>query len=472
MVNMDITKPGHIDHAYKDRGEESPLIELPALVKLFIALLAFCIGASFWILPWYIVAFLFAGFCIGLAIFLNLYIAIIVFIIGTFFHPTYWIPQLQELHLARNLAFVILLIWGFHSIIYRDFKIKTAPQNLAIVAFFLVGFLSTFNEFDYSFPFFLEVSSKALALYFTIANLIKTKNQLLFLMWFLVFINFTSALVGIYQYTHHIGVYYAPEGILRISGFAEDANVYAMDLVISIPLAIALFYSHKKFTIRSILITIIGILVVGTVLSFSRAGLVQLATVMFLSVGIRIIKKNKFIGILAIIIALAVMIPLIPQKYWERAGTITQFSDPAIGKRLAGWKVGTDLFTENPITGVGFGMFRYEYFMKSITSSDVRFKMGLDAHNLYIHTAAETGIFGLTFLLILIFLTLKYLNDAKRNFMAKGERHLGEISSALQISLLVYLLGGMFISYLQLLIFWIIIPLAVVLREFSLKDNG
>jgi O-antigen ligase len=153
----------------------------------------------------------------------------------------------------------------------------------------------------------------------------------------------------------------------------------------------------------------------------------QLATVMFLSVGIRLIKKNKFLGIMAMVIAIAVMIPLVPQKYWERASTITQFSDPAIGKRLAGWKVGTDLFMENPLIGVGFGMFRYEYFMKSITSSDVRFKMGLDAHNLYIHTAAETGIFGLLFLILLIIFTFKYLSAAKKNFMTKGDLYLAEI---------------------------------------------
>jgi O-antigen ligase len=461
-----------VDRTYKHQSEESPLLELPTLVKLFIILIAFCIGASFWVLPWYVVAFLFVGFCIGLAIFLDLYIAIIVFIIGTFFHPTYWVPQLQELHLARNLAFGILLIWGFHIIIYRDFKIEKAPQNILIAVFFTIGFLSTLKDFDYSFPFFLEVSSKALAIYFTIANLVKSRKQLLFLVWFLVAINFISALVGIYQYTHHIGVYYAPEGILRISGFAEDANVYAMDLVISIPIAIAFIYACKKASVKAVLAGVILIIVAATILSFSRAGLMQLATVMFLSVGIRLIKKNKFLGIMAMVIAIAVMIPLVPQKYWERASTITQFSDPAIGKRLAGWKVGTDLFMENPLIGVGFGMFRYEYFMKSITSSDVRFKMGLDAHNLYIHTAAETGIFGLLFLILLIIFTFKYLSAAKKNFMTKGDLYLAEISSAIQISLLVYLLGGMFISYLQLLIFWIIIPLAVVLNRFSRKESG
>jgi Na+/glutamate symporter len=125
----------------------------------------------------------FVGFCIGLAIFLDLYIAIIVFIIGTFFHPTYWVPQLQELHLARNLAFGILLIWGFHIIIYRDFKIEKAPQNILIAVFFTIGFLSTLKDFDYSFRSFGS-QLKGFGHLFHYREPCKIEKQLLFLVWF------------------------------------------------------------------------------------------------------------------------------------------------------------------------------------------------------------------------------------------------------------------------------------------------
>jgi hypothetical protein len=44
---------------------------------------------------------------------------------------------------------------------------------------------------------------------------------------------------------------------LRISGFAEDANVYAMDLVISIPIAIAFIYACKKASVKAVLAGVI-----------------------------------------------------------------------------------------------------------------------------------------------------------------------------------------------------------------------
>ncbi|MFA5339470.1 MAG: O-antigen ligase family protein [Candidatus Omnitrophota bacterium] len=451
--------------------EEKPLIELPALIKIFIAFSALCLGASFLILPWQIVLFLYLGFVLGLIIFFNLYVGILIFLVGAFFHPTYWLTSLQELHPARNLAFAVLFIWAFHTIIYRDFRLVKAPQNLFIALFFAIAFATTFKNFEISFPVWLEIAVKSLVLYFAITNMIRTKGQIVFLIWFIVGISFVSALIGIYQYINHIGVYYAPEGILRISGLAEDANVFAMDLTISLPLAIGLFFCYKKLSIKAIMVGVVGILIVTTILTYSRAGLIQLLSVLFFSIGVRIFRKRKILGILLFVAAIGIFLPLVPSKYLERAQSMFKGGDTAIDVRLTGWKVGLEMIKENPFTGVGFGLFRNAYIMKAVTSSDIQYKLRLDAHNLYIHTAAETGLFGLLLLLFLLFYTFRDFRVAKNNFKEKDDSLFFEISGALEISLLVYLLGGMFISYLQLQIFWIMIPLAVVLRRMSIKQE-
>ena len=180
--------------------EEKPLIELPALIKIFIIFSALCVGVSLLVFPWQIVLVIYFGLVLSAIIFLNLYVGILVFLIGAFFHPTYWLPALQELHPARNLALAVLFIWAFHTIIYRDFRLVKVPQNLFIAAFFLLAFITTFKEFDFSFPFWLEIAVKSLVIYFAITNMIRTKGQVVFLIWFIVGISFVSALVGIYQY--------------------------------------------------------------------------------------------------------------------------------------------------------------------------------------------------------------------------------------------------------------------------------
>lgn len=451
--------------------EERPIIEFPTLVVLAIAFSAFCVGLSLVFLPWQIALFLFLGLCLAIAVFLNLYVGILIFLIGAFFHPTYWFPALQELHLARNLAFGILFIWGLHTIIYRDFRLIKAPQNFLIIAFFSLGFATTFKAFDLSFPYFLEFSSKAMVLYFAIVNVVRKRKEVIFLIWFIAGISFVLALIGIYQYTHNIGVYYPAEGLLRVRGLAEDPNLFAMDLVISLPIVIGLFFCYRLILVRAIGAGIISVLIVTTILTFSRAGAIQLMSALFFSLGVRIFKKRKFLGVLTFVAALVIFIPLIPQKYWARIQTTTKFSDPAVDMRLVGWKVGLEMMRENFFTGVGFGMFRPRFFEKAISSAEIPYKQTLDAHNVFIHTGAEMGIGGLLLLLLLLFFTFKNLRQAKKIFYERKDSFLTEISSALEVSLVVYLLGGIFISYLVLLIFWIIVPLAVVLKQLSIEQQ-
>ena len=454
--------------------EEKPLLELPALIKVLISFFALCLGASFLFLPWQIVLFLFLGMVLGIVVFLNLYIGILVFLAGAFFHPTYWFTSLQELHPARYLALGILFIWGFHIIIYRDFKLVKTPQNILMIAFFSLAFLTMLNSyFDFSVTYFIEIASKALVLYFVIANLVKTRREAIFLIWFLVVISYISALAGIYQYVHHVGVYYEKEGILRITGFSEDPNFFAMDLVVTLPLAIGLFFYYRHFLVKVLSALIVLCLIAATILTFSRAGLIQLLSVLLFSVGIRILKKRKLLAIASFLLAVVIFIPLIPQKYWERIQTIANFSDPAIVMRLDCWKTGLAMIADHPIAGVGFGQFRIGFLEKSMAvagGSDVvgtTFKGFLDAQNLFIQTCAELGLIGFALFLGIILLTLKYLRESVRAFYKKEDFLLMEISLALQISFIVYLLGGFFNSYLQLLIFWIIVPFAVALRKLA-----
>ena len=54
--------------------------------------------------------------------------------------------------------------------------------------------------------------------------------------------------------------------------------------------------------------------------------------------------------------------------------------------------------------------------------------------------------------------------------MKKKDDFMWEITNGIQISLISYLIGGMFISYIHLLIFWIIIPLAIVLKNIASQN--
>ncbi|MBI5727997.1 MAG: O-antigen ligase family protein [Ignavibacteriales bacterium] len=276
-----------------------------------------------------------------------------------------------------------------------------------------------------------------------------------------------SALIGVYQYMNHIGLYYAREGILRISGPDTDANIYAMSLTLFFVIVLNVFLGLRNWRIKSVLLGIIILLLCTIVMTFSRAGMIQLSVGLWLSVGIRLLQKYKIAGVVVFLLIIMFMIPFIPHKYFERMGTVLNFRDQAIAARFEGWRLGLSMIADHPFKGVGFGVFRYEFLERSLTGIDTHFKRALDAHNLFIHTAAETGIVGLMFLLLLIGEAFRNLYQAIKNFRQQEDVLFSSIANGLRIGLLVYLVGGIFISYLELLIFWIIIPFSVALRHLS-----
>lgn len=456
--------------------EEKPIIEFPTLVRILLILMFFCIGLSFLFLPPPIVFLLFVGLCVSIAIFMNLYIGIIVFLVGMLFHPTRWFPQLQAYHPALLLALGVLFIWGFHILIFRDFRLIKVPQNFFILVFMALVFVSSLRNFDYIFSYFLDFSAKALILYFAISNLVRTKNQIVGLVWTLIVLNVILCLIGFYQYAHGIGEVYAKEGILRIRALAEESNYFAMDLTIAISLAFGLFYGHKgRPILKIVIIGAIFLFALTTIFTFSRAGFIQLVVVFILSFWLRVFKKNKVLAILIGLILFFALVPLVPQKYWARTSTIMNFQDPSIQRRLTGWTSGIGMMFQHPVKGVGFGVFRFgflEYAYEKGYLGQTYFNEPLDAHNIYIQTGAELGVFGLILLLLLIIWTFKYLRKATIIFREKDAILLSEISSALQVSLWVYLIASSLLSLLHLLIFWMLIPLGVAMYRLALTYEG
>ncbi len=83
--------------------------------------------------------------------------------------------------------------------------------------------------------------------------------------------------------------------------------------------------------------------------------------------------------------------------------------------RLDGWKVAKYMIEENPLTGVGFGGFKFDFalYKESLLSKGEtfykhhRYSYFTHAHNEYLQIAAETGLVGFLSLLYLIYTLLK-----------------------------------------------------------------
>ncbi len=451
--------------------EERPIIEFPQLLKVGIVFLAFCMGIGFLIFPWYIPLGVFIVLVFTIGVFFNPYIGILIFLMGALLHPTQIIGgAIGGLHLARNLAFLMLFAWLFHILIYRDFRMIKSRQNWLVLGFGMMMLCSSLRYFDFSFPSFIELL-KLLILYFMIINLVKKPKQVFIIIWFLIFLCLISSLVGVYQYFNNIGGYSPEDKVIRITGTSIDPNDYAMHLVMVFPLLISFFFITRNIIIRLILITTSILLLSNIIFTFSRGGFVGLGITAIFSVVILIIQKRiKTVGLISLLISLILISSFIPVKYWERMTTILNPKEASSAARFESWKAGIGMMRDHPILGIGLGCFASEYALRANIDS-YRVKIPRFAHNSYIQVGAEIGVIGLTFFLLLILFSFRDILKAQRIFREKNEVALSELCQFLGVGLIGYAACGMFLTQAYLTMFWIVVPLIVAMKEIALKIN-
>lgn len=456
---------------YDIREEERPIIEFPALVRLAIAFCALLIGSSLLVLPWAWALALFVAVGGMIAIFFDPYAGLIAFLVGALLHPLEFFSEyFANMHISTILAVVIMFIWAFHIIVYRDFKIVHDKQNILVLLFSTLLLISSLEYFDFSFSQFVDFV-KLFILYFLVVNLVRSRAKFIVLIWCIVILGTMACFVGIFQHLKGIGIDYG-EGVIRIIGTALDPNDYAMQLVILVPIVFVLLFNYKNIIIRLASIFMLALLTLNIVFTYSRGGMVAFASVLVFSIlGFSFQRKKFLLPILIISIGTIALLPLIPEKYWERAKTISDLSDPAIQARLDTWKIGIEMMGDHPIRGVGLGTFKYEYVARAFINQDVKTKASLFSHNAYIQIGAELGIPALLVFLSLIVCSWIDLSKSEKIYLSKGDLLFAGLSLSLKLGLLGYVICAIFLTQAFLTMFWILLPLAVIVKKFANEDN-
>jgi hypothetical protein len=170
-----------------------------------------------------------------------------------------------------------------------------------------------------------------------------------------------------------IGVYGTTSidnGRVRWVGVLHDPNDLALAIGCAIPIAFAM-RREKRVPSRTLLAILAAILIIACViLTRSRGGQLVLLAVF----GTYFLVRS---GIRGVVVASILTVPAL--FYGGRAGAAAYSSTVT---RLECWYEGVQMLRNNPVFGVGHGMFTERYWQT--------------AHNSYLLAAAENGIFGLT----------------------------------------------------------------------------
>lgn len=247
----------------------------------------------------------------------------------------------------------------------------------------------------------------------------KRSNRIEFIWLFIV----ATVLVIIYTLIHHSFYGFGEkEGHWVMSPFFKDHTIYGAIVALVLPLAVGL-YLYKKHNplVQMTLISLIVIILIGLVLSYTRAawlsvlGSVGLAVVLYYKISWKPIAVLVGVGLIAVFIRWdQIQMELERNKYEhtteafdERLQSAANISTDASNlERINRWSCAIAMFKERPIMGYGPGTYAFEYapFQRpeNLTIISTNFGDMGNAHSEYLGALAETGLTGMLSLIAVV----------------------------------------------------------------------
>jgi O-antigen ligase len=389
---------------------------------------------------------------------------------------------------APLLALVVL------SLVARSIRVGTplsgAARPIAMVAVLLgVGLLSllTASGLEAGVPA-LSGLAKDSAIAIVIALLARTSDSVRTVVWvllgggmFLAGLSMLQFLTGAYgsvfggfaqSEVHQI---YGTLDDVRVSGPIEDANFYAQWMVMLVPLAIDRFHDETARGLRIAALASMALSVGVVVITFSRGGLLALAVV----VGIMALRHPpQATTVAAVFVGGLLLVPVLPNGYVERMlaladiGETAVDSDPSIRAREAEVMAATQMFLDHPVTGIGYGNYlaNYQEYVRDLGIEQTI--KPREAHNLYLETAAETGIVGVFAFFGIIVGVAASISGGRKRFRSMGDHRTDGIGFAIGVSLIGYLTTSVFLHMSFARPMWLLVGVALALPSIAGSEDA
>ena len=328
----------------------------------------------------------------------------------------------------------------------------------AVVMLIFVGwvFITTLNAV---YPQYAWVKMnqfwKILLMIYVTMMMMQSKERIELLVWVIALsIGFYGVKGGIFTIVHG-GVYHVrgPEG-----SFIGGDNEMGLALIMTIPLLRYLQLSSGSGWARAGLGVTMLLCAVATVGSQSRGALLGLMTMgMFLWLK----SRNKiFTGLLGAV-AVALVLMVMPQQWYDRMSTISNYENDASAMgRINAWKMAFNMAKNRPLGG-GFDSFHeYTFTLYAPNPEDVH-----DSHSIYFEVMGDHGFIGFGLFILLGLMTWRtaswLIARARRD---REKRWIGDLAAMLQVSLVGFASAGAFLGLAYFDYYYTLIALVVLCK--------
>lgn len=248
-------------------------------------------------------------------------------------------------------------------------------------------------------------------------------------------------------------------------GLMGDNNSFALMLNMMLPLLVGIATTDERRWVR-ITAALMAALCVPTILfTFSRGGLLTLCVV-----AVMLIWRSKNRLLVAGVMALALLgfvaftSDAVTEEYLDRASTIQDYQEDGSARgRLNAWKTSWYVFLDYPVFGVGPNNLA-AVFRRYSPEVD-RFRV---AHNAYFQVLAESGLPALLLFLAAMGAALWRMERLRK----VTELRWVEIQARmLQISIVAYMTGSMFLNTAYNEVIYHLIALTVCLEVVAVGEH-
>lgn len=347
---------------------------------------------------------------------------------------------------------------------------------MLMVTCFAIWFTMTsmfpIHDADIVWDYWFRVIKVLVPAYFAIL-IIEKKIHFDFIAWCIVFsIGFFAVVEGLKWVASGGG--HAIEGLHSHS--LQDRNELSIAFSMTIPVALYLRgqYGAKSKIVSLGLLGVVLLLVLSILGTNSRGGFVSM---MALALYLFKKSKHKVPLLIAAAIATAVAMQFLSDKWFDRMNTIQKADDDSsFMARMVAWKQSVILVSERPIFGGGFKAIentvnwnlmatRWDEFSWFNTGDQRPGPVARAAHSVYFQLMGDHGIVGLGIYLIIIALCfLKNNRVIKQGKKINAPSWMIDAAVMLQLSLFVFCVGGLTLSFAYFDMTYMLFALSAVLH--------
>jgi probable O-glycosylation ligase (exosortase A-associated) len=250
--------------------------------------------------------------------------------------------------------------------------------------------------------------------------------------------------------------------------FLGDNNLVAVGMAMLLPVIGALGATSSGWRKRAFQFLSVGVLYRG-LSTYSRGGFLSLSAVGALWFWR---SPHKLKTLAAVAVAALLVLPVLPQQFWDRMSSITapaEERDDSQQARLHFWQVAVAMANDRPWFGVGHR--GYEPAYNDYDFSDGQYERNRAVHSAWFGVLGELGYPGLVLFLSIVvssLLTCRRVRLAARRGELPGP--LGAYAIGLESSLVAFMIGGSFVSFHYCEMLWHFFALSVALERVAVAE--